>query len=59
MTTLASSNFEDMWSLNYPHLNVKKHQENLVEWKCLLRNEHFEFSKKSDDYYYTLELGLL
>jgi hypothetical protein len=29
ITTLESSNFEDVWSFNHPHLNVKEHWEKL------------------------------
>jgi hypothetical protein len=31
VTTLESSDFENVWSFNHPHLSVKKHREKLCQ----------------------------
>jgi hypothetical protein len=37
MTMLESSDFEDMWSFNHPHLSVKECQKKLHQMEVLVK----------------------
>ncbi len=61
VTTLDSSNFEDMWSFNHPHLNMKECWEKLHWVEVLVEKGNFQafYEEECNDYNYDLETSLL
>jgi hypothetical protein len=61
ITTLESSNFEDMWSFNHPHLNMKEHWEKLHRVEVPIEKGAFQafLEEEHDDYNYVLKSSLL
>ncbi len=38
--TLESSNSEDVWSFNHPHLSMKEHREKLCQVEVLVKKKN-------------------
>ncbi len=61
MTTIKSSNFEDMWSFNCPHLSMENCQKKLHQVEVLVKKREFWIFKDEEWEYcnYALETSLL
>jgi hypothetical protein len=61
MTMLESFNFEDVWSFNHPHLNVKECQEKLHWMEVPMEKGKFQVfqEEERDDCDYALKSNLL
>jgi hypothetical protein len=61
VTTPESSNFEDVWNFNHPHLNVKECWQKLHRVKVLVEKGTFQafYKEECNDCNYGLEKSLL
>jgi hypothetical protein len=61
ITMLESSNFEDMWSFNHPHLNMKEHWEKLHQVEVPIKKGAFQafLEEEHENCNYILESSLL